>query len=57
MDINTKRRHERKDYESEGRLQVDNDFYIVKIENISLSGALISTDGISKIDTVGQILH
>ena len=56
MDSQTNRRHERKEYESEGRLQCENNSYTVIIENISLGGALISTDGISKIDLEDEII-
>ena len=56
MDSITKRRHERKEYESEGRLQFENKSYPVIIENISLGGALISTNGFNSINLDDEII-
>lgn len=56
MDSITKRRHERKEYESEGHLQFENKSHTVIIENISLSGALISTDGFNTINLEDEII-
>ena len=56
MDSENKRRHEMKDYHQEIQLQFDNKTYVVMIENISLSGALISKKGIPQIKLEDEII-
>jgi hypothetical protein len=56
MDSENKRRHERKEYNSNVILWLDNKSYVVNAENISLSGALISKKGIPKIELEDEII-
>ena len=51
-----KRRHERKEYNDDVVLWFDNKSYIVNVENISLSGALISKEGIPQIQLEDEII-
>ena len=54
--MENRRRHERKEYNDEAILFFDNKSYVVNIENISLSGALISKKGIPQIHLDDEII-
>jgi hypothetical protein len=54
--MDNKRRHERKEFNEDVVLWFDNKAYVVNIENISLSGALISKQGIPKIHLEDEII-
>jgi hypothetical protein len=56
MVLQDQRRHDRKDYNSEVILKINEKSYVVTIENISLSGALISKRGIPKIELNDEII-
>lgn len=51
-----KRRHPRKEYDDDVIIWFDNQSYIVRVENISLSGALISKQGIPRIELEDEII-
>ncbi len=50
------RRHGRKEYNDDVILWFDDQSYVVNIENISLSGALISKKGIPQIQLEDEII-
>ena len=51
-----KRRHPRKKYNDDVIIWFDNQSYIVRVENISLSGALISKQGIPRIELEDEVI-
>jgi hypothetical protein len=51
-----KRQHARKEYNEDVILWFDNQSYVVSIENISLSGALISKQGIPQIELEDEVI-